>query len=318
MMIMKKLLFLILITFNFSSVLHALESFDIYQVLEKSTVRITIWDEYDNDENKSTFFGGSGIVINRVDDKYFILTNAHVVLEKYCLFYDEECEDTWYDSTKTIVVDSVLSNYEYPVNNRNIVFWGRLDLAVIMLDLSLIETDDIFKAIPIGGVWHPLMPVYGAGFPIVLGNNKEYRDIFYCSGEINSAILDEEGLSELLNYSMVHSCGISGGMSGGPLIDDKGKLLGINGLIGDAQFKPSEVGDIGSVDFDNLKYAYSIHIYDLYEAVISHHTGNFTPGNSFYNFIPRLSLNEHQTFYLYLKQKFSNQENSIDKLFFKP
>merc|ERR1712093_742528 len=104
---------------------------------------------------------------------------------------------------------------------------------------------------------------------------------------------------------MVHSCGISGGMSGGPLIDNNGELLGINGLIGDAHFKQNDAGDIDSVDFDNLKYAYSIHIYDLYEAVISHHTGNFTPGNSFYNFIPRLSLSEHQSFYYYLKQKFS-------------
>ena len=135
------------------------------------------------------------------------------------------------------------------------MFWGDLDLAVIALDLSLFETDDTYKTIPIGGIWHPLMKVYGAGFPIVLGNNKDYRDIFYCSGEINSAILDEEGLSELLNYSMVHSCGISGGMSGGPLIDNKGHLLGINGMIGDAQFSQNESGDINSVDFDNLKYA---------------------------------------------------------------
>ena len=315
---MKKILHAFLIIFAIPSSLSALDSFDIYQALEKSTVRITIWEDYDSDRDKSAFFGGSGIVFNRVGDKYFILTNAHVVLKKYCLFYEEECENLWHDEKKTIVIDSVLSNYEYPVSNNDIVFWGDLDLAVIALDLSLFETDDTFKTIPIGGIWHPLMKVYGAGFPIVLGNNKDYRDIFYCSGEINSAILDEEGLSELLNYSMVHSCGISGGMSGGPLIDNKGHLLGINGLIGDAQFSQNESGDINSVDFDNLKYAYSIHIYDLYEAVISHETGNFNPNSEFYKFIPRLSFRAHETFFYYLKEKYPREERSIDKLFAKP
>ena len=94
---MKKILHAFLLVFSIPSSLSALDSFDIYQALEKSTVRITIWENYDSDRDKSAFFGGSGIVFNRVGDKYFILTNAHVVLEKYCLFYEEECEDLWHD-----------------------------------------------------------------------------------------------------------------------------------------------------------------------------------------------------------------------------
>ena len=90
---MKKILHAFLLIFAIPSSLSALDSFDIYQALEESTVRITIWEDYDSDRDKSAFFGGSGIVFNRVGDKYFILTNAHVVLEKYCLFYEEECED---------------------------------------------------------------------------------------------------------------------------------------------------------------------------------------------------------------------------------
>ena len=134
---MKKILHAFLLVFAIPSSLNALDSFEIYQALEKSTVRITIWEDYASDRDKSAFFGGSGIVFNRVGDKYFILTNAHVVLEKYCLFYEEECEDLWHDENKTIVIDSVQSNYEYPVDNNDIVFWGDLDLAVIALDLSL-------------------------------------------------------------------------------------------------------------------------------------------------------------------------------------
>ena len=95
-------------------------------------------------------------------------------------------------------------------------------------------------------------------------------------------------------------------------------MLGINGLIGDAQFSQNESGDINSVDFDNLKYAYSIHIYDLYEAVISHETGNFKPNSQFYKFIPRLSFREHETFFYYLKEKYPREGRFIDKLFVKP
>lgn len=299
----------------FASQLLALDNLAIYQSLERSTVRVTIWENYETEADKSAFFGGSGIIFNRVGNRYFILTNAHVVLDKYCLFYEEDCEDEWHDSSKTIVIDSVLSSYEYPIDYENIVYWSNLDLAVIALDLSKYQTEDVFRPIPVGGSWHPLMRVYGSGFPIVLGNNKDYRDIFYCSGEINSAILDEQGLNELLNYSMVHSCGISGGMSGGPLVDQSGKLLGINGLIGDAQLTQTESGEIDELDFDNLKYAYSIHIYDLYEAVISHQAGNFNPRSVFYNFIPKLTLVDHKVFYSYLMERYPSEVLRINKVF---
>ena len=69
------------------------------------------------------------------------------------------------------------------------------------------------------------------------------------------------------------------------------------------------------VNYDNLKYAYSIHIYDLYEAVISHESGNFDPNSIFYKFVPKLPLTKHRTFYSYLLDKYPGQKIYIRQLF---
>ena len=105
--------------------------------------------------------------------------------------------------------------------------------------------------------------------------------------------VDKEGLDELVNYSIVHNCEIAGGMSGGPLISQDGKLMAVNGMNGDAILEQGWKGDINYSDFDGLKYSYAIHIYDLYEAVITSKRGNFDPQSKFYNFLPPLSLKDH-------------------------
>ena len=315
---MKKIIISVFFTLIISSSSFALDSFDIYQTLEKSTLRLSIWENweaYDSDD-EYVAFAGSGVIINKVGKKYFILTNAHVVLKEYCLFEEiTNCQDEGWDDTMTIVIDNELSEYEYSIGNEDIIYWENLDLAVVILDMSLWDTEDVFSPIKIGGIWHPLMKVYGAGYPAVLGNYKNYRDIFYCSGEINSVIFDEEGLNDLLNYSMVHSCGISGGMSGGPLVDSNGMLLGINGLIGDAELSQNQSGEIESADFDNLKYAYAIRIYDLYEALIYTDSGYFDPNSEFYQFIPQLSFKLHRDFYIYLEDLYPDKIKKISKLF---
>ena len=71
-------------------------------------------------------------------------------------------------------------------------------------------------------------------------------------------IFDEEGLFALNNYSIVHDCTISGGMSGGPLVTEDGKLLAINGLIGQPTLEQGNFGTITSADFDDLNYAFII------------------------------------------------------------
>ena len=76
----------------------ALETDEISEILERSTVRINLWKNY-NTAEQEVYAGGSGIVLNKYRDNYFILTNAHVLLSQFCLLdsVDENCEDLLLD-----------------------------------------------------------------------------------------------------------------------------------------------------------------------------------------------------------------------------
>ena len=143
---MKKIIISVFFTLIISSSSFALDSFDIYQTLEKSTLRLSIWENweaYDSDD-EYVAFAGSGVIINKVGKKYFILTNAHVVLKEYCLFEEiTNCQDEGWDDTMTIVIDNELSEYEYSIGNEDIIYWENLDLAVVILDMSLWATEDV-------------------------------------------------------------------------------------------------------------------------------------------------------------------------------
>jgi|TARA_B110000014_G_scaffold166940_1_gene118203 hypothetical protein len=298
----------------------ALGTNEISQILKNSTVRINLWENY-NTTNQELHAGGSGIVLNKHKETYFILTNAHVLLSQFCLLdsVDEKCEDLLYDDSITLTVDTTDSSFEYPVTNEDFIYWEDVDLAVIAIDGAMYEEMDDLKTIEIGGMWHPLQSVYSAGFPLIIGNYKNYRDIFYDTCVINAGIFDAAGMEELLGYSMVHDCNVAGGMSGGPLVTQDGKLMGINGLAGDAILEQGWLGDIISSDFDNLKYAYAIHINDLYGSVLSSDyagfpTGNFNPESKFYNFLPHLSRKENLQLYDLFDDAYEDKE-LLNKVF---
>jgi len=305
--------FILLIFFVFSPNSFALDTFELHEKLNNSTVRINIWENYGTN-NAEVVRGGSGIVFNKYRDTYFILTNAHVVLSQYCLTDSDVdfCVDEAWDDSKSIIIDTTDSTYEYPVANEDVIFWEDLDLAVIAL--YGYDFEESFQMLEIGGLWHPLQQVYSAGFPFVLGNHKNYRDLFYDSCAVNAGIFDEVGLAALNNYSIVHDCTISGGMSGGPLVTEDGKLLAINGLIGQPSLEQGYLGEITG-DFDDLNYAFAIHVYDLYQAVLSTDSGNFNPRSKFYNFLPRLAKEEHQVLYDFLLNDSSGDKRRLNRMF---
>ena len=307
---MKKILLSIILYFVFLPSSYALDSFEIYEALNNSTVRINIWQNYENESTAETINGGTGIVINKINNTYYILTNAHVVLEEYC-FGEEDCQDLEYDDSISIVIDHPDSEYEHSIDYDAYVWWVDYDLAIIRLEL---EDEEVFYPIEIGGNWHPLMNVYGAGFPLIEGNYyKNYADMVFCAGVVNTMFTDEEGLSQLDNYSIAHSCTLAGGMSGGPLVDDEGKLLGINGL-GISTF----VDEDETIDISEALFNYAIDIWDLYMLEIistDDEDGHFNTDSIFYNYLPKLSNDYHSDFYDSYLEFYPDRIDRINQLF---
>ena len=294
---MKKLIYIIFFLLS-SSYVYALDSFDIYKSLNDSTVRISIWDNYDDDQNKTLYTWGTGVAINQHDGRLFVLTNAHVMLEKFCFILKNNngCKDKLWGKDKTITVDAHDSEYEYKIDNHDVIWWSTYDLAVIYIDIDASE----FKPIKIGGHYHPLMNVYGAGYPQVLGNYaRAYSDIVFCSGVVNTMFFDTDALSQLRNYSIAHSCTLAGGMSGGPLVDNDGRLLGINGMSGVAHVSEDNEGNM-EVDIAPGRFDYAVDIWDLYLLEIKgniNEEGHFNPQSDFYKYLPKLSYDYHSSFY---------------------
>ncbi len=309
--------FYVLIIIFFTNNLSAedkLDSWDLYKTIESSTVRINIWENFDT-ENEATITGGTGIVINKFDNFYYLLTNSHVVLEIYCSgFYEEGCEDKEWSEEYTIVVDHPDFEYEYVVENSDLIYWYEFDLAVIALDL--IDNTDELTPIEIGGAWHPLMDIYGAGFPAVLGNyGRDYADMVFCSGVVNTMFSDDEALYQLGNYTIAHSCTLAGGMSGGPLVDGYGLLLGVNGLSGNSELYRNQDGIIEDLDIAPANFNYAVDIWDLYRLEIAEDDGHFDPDSLFYNYLPKLSYDYHDDFYESYVELYPDKIDKIKLLF---
>lgn len=296
-----------------------LHKFDLYTIIEQSTVRINIWQNYGED-NASTITGGTGIVFNHIDDNFYFLTNAHVLLKNHCFveeYQNDECQFQKWEDDYSIFLDHPDSEFEYEVPNDNFTYWYEHDLAVIRLTISEEENDSkIFKPIPVGGTWYPLMDIFGAGFPAILGNyDSNYARMVFCSGDVKTMFLDEDELQQLSNYSIAHSCALAGGMSGGPLVDEYGYLLGINGLTGMSEYF-EEQGKITYLDVKPANFNYAIDIWDLYNLEISDELGHFNPESIFYNYLPKLSFEYHEAFYEDFLELYPDKADKIKSLFF--
>jgi tetratricopeptide (TPR) repeat protein/S1-C subfamily serine protease len=149
---------------------------------------------------------GSGVIIKRQGDVYTILTAAHVVATE--------------DKYKLVAPDGKLYEIDYSTIKR---FPGKIDLAILQFaskqDYRVVEIGDSTKAVT--GTTS-----YVAGFPLQ-SEESIVQTYSFSSGEIsaNASRLLEAG------YGLAYENDTFSGMSGGPVLDGEGRLIGIHGRV---------------------------------------------------------------------------------------
>jgi hypothetical protein len=163
--------------------------------------QITVMINGANDDEKSK---GSGVIIGREGNIYYVLTNWHVV-EK-----DGDYQVQTVDGTR------------YVVNSRQIQKLPGLDLAVVQFISNrnyrvakLSDSDQVSRR----------QKIFVVGY---LTTNFLFtrRELIIVEGKILSHVLPSLG-----GYALVYFLDtVQPGMSGGPVFDERGQLIGINGL----------------------------------------------------------------------------------------
>ena len=165
-----------------------------YGLLNKQTVKIKAGNEI-----------GSGVLLCQKGDQINILTARHIF-------------DSPYD---TIVVE-FYQDYCNPINLSNkelkVKRSGTLDIALLQIQVNKVQSCTLkFITIGTSNTIKLGQEVNTTGHPIG-GSEQEW---IFLTGKINK---------EIGEY-ITHSCIITNGYSGGPLVNERGELIGINVVV---------------------------------------------------------------------------------------
>lgn len=155
---------------------------------------------------------GSGVIIDKNGNTYTVLTANHVVKKAGYGIYEIITHD----------------GQKYPMENKAQIV-GKLDLALVRFTSSqnypLAKIADS-RTVKEGAT------VYNSGFPIPSISNSQQRNYFFLTSQITA-----RGRGENLGYDLFLSGSPRPGMSGGPILNDQGEVIGI---YGKAEFGISE------------------------------------------------------------------------------
>ncbi|WP_083889691.1 serine protease [Nostoc sp. PCC 7107] len=162
---------------------------------------------------------GSGVIIYRKGKTYSVLTNWHVV-----------------DESGTYTIQT-RDQTQYQISPTSITRVPEADLAVLQFNSDKAHNVAIFGN---SDATREGTTVYVSGAPEPL-NGIQSRTVLVPMGQIiGTNSQDKEG------YTLIYSNTTHSGMSGGPVLDDNGRLIGIHGR--------------GARDDDNLKVGFNLGI----------------------------------------------------------
>jgi S1-C subfamily serine protease len=178
-------------------VAQALSPSEINIVAASITVRI--------EELNSNSRGGSGVIINQQGTTFYVLTAKHVFNAP--------------GSYEVVTID----NRRYPIDPNNIFEYPDLDLVEFQF-----SSDQLYRVAEIGNSDELTLgaPVYVAGWENP-GEGTHNRIYSIEAGEINRFLDDPTGNGYFLGYNIV----TRDGMSGGPVLNELGRLVGIHGTV---------------------------------------------------------------------------------------
>lgn len=147
--------------------------------------------------------GGSGVIVEKQDHTYYVLTNWHVVNR--------------IGDYEIITADGRRHSVYYSLIQRI----PGLDLAIVPFSSSQryqIATMANPESVNVGDTVHV------AGWPRS-GSSLGQRLFFSSQGQVTHRQNRQQG------YSLVYTNLVRSGMSGGPVLDSRGNLIGINGIV---------------------------------------------------------------------------------------
>lgn len=181
---------------GFQSLVRAQERLDVVSLAEKVTVRLI-----------TPGSPGSGVLIRKAGNTYYLLTAAHVIKETNP---GEEAYAQTYDGQRHLV------------DTKTMRLGGNVDLALVSFQS---QKEYVVAQLGDSGSLSRLDEIYVAGFPLAdLGITNPSFTID--SGKVN-AIGDQEN-----GYGITYAAVTQPGMSGGPVLDRSGLLVGIHGRAG--------------------------------------------------------------------------------------
>jgi tetratricopeptide (TPR) repeat protein len=193
----------------FPTIAAAKSNGEIAQTAEPVTVQIN---------SNAASPGGSGVIIAKEDNTYTVLTANHVVCDTIPRPGPIACRE---DITYTV---RTYTGKEYPLGwvehlqkNEN-----DPDLAIITF-----QSPQEYPVAQLGNSDRATIAsdVYVAGFPATFGKIGSQRDFTLTKGAVAS-----RSNNTIKGYGLVYDARTKTGMSGGPVLDPEGRLIGIHGL----------------------------------------------------------------------------------------